>query len=168
MPYWFLDYLDSMIAITAVLIAVVNFIYFRRLSSVAIGAVGFMLVQALSVLITVPIREVLPQYYPDLARLAFYFSFAFIDLIAIVIIYRLHRQLSLSFSSAAKMTVGALQFLAALQVLRYLDRTIELNLLAVFYQYSVPIVNIAIILTLCFSTVVMFVNQKSMVGVKGD
>lgn len=168
MPYWFLDHLDSMIAATAVLIAVVNFIYFRRLSSVAVGAVGFMLVQALSVLITVPIRDVLPQYYPDLARLVFYFSFAFIDLIAIVIIYRLHRQLSLSFSAAAKMIVGALQFLAAIQVLRYIDRAIEFDLLADIYQYSVPIVNIAIILTLCFSTVVMFVNQKSMVGIKGD
>lgn len=167
MPTEFLDHLDAFISVSAFILTMFNLIYFRRMSSHCIAAIGFIIVQALSNVITAPIRDVLSGLYPNFSLVLFYFSFAFIDLVAIVVIYRLHRLNSISIAPATNFCVRCIQFLAVIQVLRYVDRVFGLNLLTDVYRHVVPGVNLSILMVICFSTVTLVLHQKSLSGVKG-
>lgn len=168
MSFALLDHLDAFIAGVAAVVTVFNLVYFRRLNSVCVAAIGFVLVQALSVLITTPIRDVMSGVHPRAAIVLFYFTFAFIDLLAIVVIYRLHNALEIEFDSVANISVKALQALAALQVIRYLDRAFGINILKEVYTYAVPSLNVALLMVLIFGTVVAASEVKAMTGVRGD
>lgn len=167
MPYEFLDQLDLFITSVAAVVLTFNLIYFNRLSSIGITAIGFVLVQAISVLLTQPIRNGLYNLNPSMALLAFYFIFAFMNLLAIVVIYRLHKSLSRPIEWPAELCVRCLQALALIQVIRCVDRMMLWDSLGVVYQYSIPIFNLVIILTLIFYTYREYAFSRKMSGIKG-
>lgn len=163
----FLDNLDQLIAFITAAIVVANLVIFRRLNTCGIAAVGFAIVQSLSVLVTGPIRESLFSYSPQLSLVVFYFTFAFIDLIAIVVIYRIHNTLDVVIGASSNFVVRSLQLLALLQIARFVDRKLEFELLGTAYQYMVPAMNFAILAVLSFFTVKNYLNSRNMAGLKG-
>lgn len=167
MPYEFLDFLDLFVTIVAASVLTFNLVYFNKLSSIGITAVGFVLVQAISVLLTQPIRTGLYNLNPHMALLVFYFFFAFMNLLAIVTIYRLHKTLARAIEWPAELCVRCLQALALIQVGRCLDRMVFWDSFGVIYQYSIPSINLAITLTLVFYTYREYASSRKMSGIKG-
>lgn len=167
MPYNFLEYLDSAVSYTVLALVFLNIAFNRKLSSVGIASIGFLFVQACSLVLAKPIREDLFEFDPQLSEVAFFFTFAFIDLIAIVVIYRLHNIAAASIERSAIIVVRCLQLLAIGQVLRFIDRKLDLNLLFNVYQYFVPACNTAILMTLVYYTIKQFMYERNSAGVKG-
>jgi hypothetical protein len=163
----FLDNLDTAIAVITVILVLSNLVIFRRLSTCGIASIGFAVVQSLSVLVTPPIRDSLSVFSPQLSLVVFYLTFAFVNLSAIVLIYRMHNALSISIGISSSFVVRSLQLLALLQVARYLDRKFEFELLATVYKYSVPSINIAVVGALTYFTIRNFIKSRNMAGIKG-
>lgn len=163
----FLDNLDGIIAFITAILVVSNLVIFKRLNTCGIAAVGFAIVQSLSVLLTAPIRDVLSKIDYEISFMAFYFTFAFVDLAAIVVIYRIHNMLDVVIGSSTTFVVRSLQILALLQIARFVDRKFEFEILSTAYKYMVPALNVAIISTLIFFTVKNYVKSRNMAGIKG-
>lgn len=163
----FLDNLDGIIAFITAILVVSNLVIFRRLNSCGIAAVGFAIVQSLSVLLTAPIRDVLSNISYDVSVMAFYFTFAFVDLAAIVVIYRIHNMLDVAIGVSTNFVVRSLQLLALLQIARFVDRKLEFDLLVTAYKYMVPALNVAIITTLILFTIKNYFKSRNMAGIKG-
>lgn len=164
----FLDNLDTIIAVLTVVVLLGNLLIFKRLSSCGIAAIGFTVVQSLSVLLTAPIRDSLSAFSPQLSLVVHYFTFAFVDLIAIVLIYKIHNSMNVRIGFSSNFVVRSLQLLALLQVARFFDRRFEFEILESVYRYSIPAINVAVVGALTYFTLINFIKSRDMAGIKGN
>ncbi|MCT8857568.1 hypothetical protein K5M76_09445 [Shewanella xiamenensis] len=162
-----LDYIGVAVEVTLVGLLIVHVVWLRRLSSESIAVVVFLVVQSLGVILKYPIRGAISSYDVDVGRLVFYMTFAFIDIISVVMIYKLHSFLNQKFSSCAKYLAFCLQSFAMLQIVRLLDRQIGPDLLGLIYKYSIPSMNVSILIVMIFFTVKLIQHQKGFSGIRG-
>lgn len=162
-----LDYIGVAVEITLVALLIVHVVWLRRFSSESIAVVVFLVVQSLGVILKYPIRSAVSSYDVDVGRLVFYMTFAFIDIIGVLMIYKLHSFLQLRFSVCSKYLAFSLQAFALLQIVRLLDRQIGFDLLGLVYKYSIPSINVSILIVMIFYTVKLIQNQKGFSGIRG-
>ena len=168
LPDDLLDYIGAAVEYTLVGMFVVHVLLLRRLTSVSIALTVFLIVQSLGIILKYPLRETVASYDVDVGRLAFYMSFAFIDLIGVLVIYRLHALLHIQFNLCTRYVVRMLQLFALLQTARLLDRQFELNVLGLVYKYAIPSINISILLVLLFYTAKQVIDEKGFSGIRGS
>ena len=91
----------------------------------------------------------------DLAKYLWYISFVLIDVVSAYVLYKIHVVYNVKVSRLSFFTLYSLFALTGVQLLRFVDRLIfETDLLGSFYQYSIVIINISIVSTIIFSTII--------------
>lgn len=167
MSFEFLDSLDLMITFSVLLLLFINLLLVKRFGSVVITVIAYLIVQALSFAFVELLRdggEYLGAYF---TRLIWYFGFAFVNLLAVVVIYRGHNALREPYSIASRSTSSILMFFALLQVASFFDRQYGTDALATFYMWAIPVGNVAIFTLLAVSSVLMLLQKKGYSGAKG-
>ncbi|WP_419571765.1 hypothetical protein [Rheinheimera sp.] len=92
-------------------------------------------------------------------RGVWYLIWATCELSVLYAIWFIHRRFNLNLQSLAKFVVLCLFSLCALQVFRYFDRDLGLNLLADVYRYGVLAINISVFPMACLWLVRCYVNH---------
>lgn len=167
MSNFILDSLDLKITFAALILIVVNLILTKRINSVLITTLAFLLVQSISFAFIALVRDSQSDLSPFMTRVVWYFGFAFVDLLAVVLIYKLHSALKEIYSLSATTAVWVLLYLGALQVLSFVDRQYGYDLLAFLYKWSIPACNVAILMMLAVSTVMLGMQKRGYSGIKG-
>lgn len=162
-----LDKVDESVTVVSFLVLLANLFLVRKLTSVTMATIAFLVVQACSLALADFLIFDVAAINKDVARVLFYFTFAFIDIAAVVLLYKLHVRLSIEFSHCAKFMIRMLQFLAILQVLRFLDRQWGPDVLGAIYTYGIPSINFALCLVLIFFSIKQMKAEKGFSGIKG-
>ncbi|PKM17441.1 MAG: hypothetical protein CVV11_19980 [Gammaproteobacteria bacterium HGW-Gammaproteobacteria-15] len=163
-----LEYLDRAITITALVALCLSLLTINKLPSVFFAGCGFLLVQLTSYFMIVFVRD-LGKFVPehaDLVRVVWYFGFAFFNLLYVVVIYRIHRAMQARFDFGARFICSSMFCLAIIQVLRFTDRHLEINVLGEFYKYSIPAINVACVTVLVGGLVLASLSTRGFTGVR--
>ncbi|MEO3678498.1 hypothetical protein ABGI61_05640 [Rheinheimera sp. FR7-31] len=79
-------------------------------------------------------------------KFIWYMAFVCVDGIAIYLLYKFHRLLKQNVGSVAQLVGSCFFLLASIQSLRFFDRYVtDTELLQPFYQYGIPIINVALV-----------------------
>lgn len=87
-------------------------------------------------------------------RFIWYFGFAFIEFVAVYIIYYLHKKVSIKLNRDSIVIVFSFILLMFMQFIRYLDRQVlGSEILREVYKYGIPIINILVLVYILFAVV---------------
>lgn len=167
MTYAILDKFDLFICICALLTTIVNVAFFRNVTSTFIASFIFMMVQSCSVLLTEPLRDWISTMDINTARAMFYFGFAFIDILMVLLLYKIHIKAEIKTNFLSRFLCRCLQGMALLQVLRFIDRQYGGDWLGFVYMYTIPGANLAVASALVFFTAKEVLANIKSSGIKG-
>lgn len=163
----FLDSLDVLFTLSAVFLLCVNLLTVKKINSVFIATLAFIFVQGISFAFVELVRDSADKLSVISVRMIWYFGFAFANLVAVMVIYKLHRAVSEIYSIAANSTAAILMFFGILQVVSFFDRQYGYDFLATIYGWLIPIGNMAIVTLLAVSTVMLIMRKNGYSGIKG-
>lgn len=162
-----LAFIDKLVAFLTLAIVLTNLLVLKNVTSVTLAATAFLVVQAISIVMTPFIVGDVSQMSKELARVLFYIPYAFVDLVAVLFISRVHSQFRLKIDGVTNFVVRCLQFMAVLQVVRYIDREFAWDLLGLFYRHAIPTANLAIAMVITYATIKLVIRSNGMSGLKG-
>ncbi len=134
-------------------IIVVHVLNWEGISSGFITCFVYFGVQGLGFIIRPIVIDYISPINIEVGRLFYYFGFAFIDLVAIVLITKIHKEFVIVFSFPTLSVLFILKALAVIQVIRLIDRQVGIDLLASIYSHSLPSLNMAVIAFLLFDLI---------------
>lgn len=138
--------LDKFVFIANFLLLAMALLFERKVSSFVIA----LIVLAVANGVMTALFPLIYQYALQsgmLSKFLWYGSFATIDAIAVILLYKLHALLKQSVCSFSSMVGMLFVMMASLQSLRFVDRFIAgTDILHAVYQYAIPAINISTVL----------------------
>ncbi|KZN65271.1 hypothetical protein N473_01495 [Pseudoalteromonas luteoviolacea CPMOR-1] len=105
------------------------------------------------------------SFNSEIFRHIWYLTFVFIDLVAVLFIFFVHRNNGIESSKFAVFIAGSFAFLAAVNTIRYISYVllnVDHFLIKEFYTYSIPYINICVAITTLFVTMKSVVHKRSL------
>lgn len=154
-----LEHLDQFLTIIALLLFLVNLVV-NRLNSLVLVCAVVLCVQIISTIVRPLIINYVSPVSIEIGRILYYFGFSFICLFGVYLLGRLHAAYAVPVSFVSTFYARVLQFVAVLQLLRYVDRASENEYLKGFYSHAIPALVIATMILLTHTTVVVFKDRR--------
>lgn len=159
--------LDQYLTVAAWLLLIANLASKRVVNSVLLVCMMLVCYQTLSVIVRPLIIDFVSVYDKDIGRILYYFGFAFISLASVAALARLHFINAVPASFFSNFYAWALQAIAVIQVLRYIDRRAGTEYLEYVYSHGIPAINLAAVVLVAYGTGLSFyhrMKQKEPVG----
>lgn len=158
---------DQYLTAVAWLLLIANLASKRVVNSVLLVCIMLVCYQTLSIIVRPLIIEVVSVYDKDIGRILYYFGFAFISLASVAALARLHFVYAVPASFFSNFYAWALQGIAVIQVVRYIDRRAGTDYLIDIYSHGIPAINLAAVVLVTYGTGLSFyhrMKQKEQVG----
>lgn len=122
----------------------------RKVSSIVISLLVLALASGIMSALTPVLYEISSQA-GMLNKFAWYGGFAFIDCIALYLLFKLHKLLKQNVSSVAHLVGFAFLIFTLLQSFRFIDRFVfDTQVLAAVYRNAIPALNLALVPMIIF------------------
>lgn len=157
---------DQYLTLLAWLLLIVNLASKRVVNSVLLVCIVLVCYQTLSTVIRPLIIDNVSVYSKEVGRVLYYFGFAFISLISVAALARLHLVYAVPATLFSTYYAWALQIIAVLQVARYIDRRAGIDYLVYAYSHGIPALNFAAVVLVSYGTGLSFyyrIKQKERV-----
>lgn len=158
---------DQYLTVVAWLLLIANLASKRVPSSVLLVCIVLVCYQTLSTVIRPLIIDFVSVYDKDIGRILYYFGFAFISLTSVFALARLHFVYAVPASFFSNFYAWALQAIALIQVVRYIDRRAGTDYLVYVYSHGIPALNLMAVVLVAYGTGLAFyhrMKQKEHVG----
>lgn len=150
--------LDQFLTVVSWLLLFLNMAS-KRVNSVFLVCIVLVAYQSLSTIIRPLIINGVSLHDVENGRILYYFGFSFISIAAVVLLGRLHIMYALPVSFVSNFYARALQAIALIQVLRYIDRRSGADLLVYVYSHGIPALNLAAVIIVTHATGKLFYSR---------
>lgn len=115
--------------------------------------------------IGVYLKENHNSFDSEIFKHVWYLTFVFIDLVAVLFIFLIHRNYDIDSSKFAVFIAASFALLSAINTIRYISYVLfnlDYLLIKEIYTYSIPYINICVALTTLFVTMKSVVHKRSL------
>lgn len=154
-----LEHLDQFLTVIALLLFLVN-LAAKRLNSLVLVCAVVLGIQIVSTIVRPIIINYVSPLSIEVGRILYYFGFSFICLSGVYLLGQLHAAYAVPISFVSNFYARILQFVAVLQVVRYLDRVSGNEYFQAIYSHSIPALVVATMILLTHTTILVFMNRR--------
>lgn len=154
-----LEHLDQFLTVIALILFLIN-LAAKRLNSLVLVCAVVLGIQIVSTIVRPIIINYASPYSLELGRILYYFGFSFICLSGVYLLGQLHASYAVQVTFISTFYARVLQFVAVLQIIRYIDRVSGNEYLHNIYTHMIPALVVSTMVLLTHATIIVFLKRR--------